>query len=268
MKFVYSTDLHGNKKKYEDVFGFAIEHNVDLIHLGADLLPKGSSILKEQKQFIRGYLKVFYDRCREKGITVLAMFGNDDLVSRKKYFKDYATLLDEAVYLRDGYAFSGYPFVPDYPFGLKSNCKLDHDRWVMPEAQLGRPVDVGPDGFVPILDLEGYFKAKGTIEADLKLLKGGDKAVVAMHCPPCGLGLDVCDGNRRVGSKSIMEWIEREKPLLVLSGHIHESYECSKIWKANIGDTTVIQPGQGTFETHMVYIEINGRLVSADLVIK
>jgi Icc-related predicted phosphoesterase len=49
----------------------------------------------------------------------------------------------------------------------------------------------------------------------------------------------------------------------VLTGHIHESPQISHVWKANIGKTTIIQPGQSTFiglttkiKTTMVYIEI------------
>lgn len=126
IKFLYTTDLHGDIDKYRKLLDLAIEHDIDLIHLGADLLPKGSGILKAQKNFVKGYLKSFYIECRDKGINVLAFFGNDDLYTRKKYFRKYAELLDEVPYEQNGYTFKAYGYVPDYRFALKSACKIDH----------------------------------------------------------------------------------------------------------------------------------------------
>jgi len=40
MKFLYATDLHGNKDKFEKFFEVAKDLNIDLIHVGADILPK------------------------------------------------------------------------------------------------------------------------------------------------------------------------------------------------------------------------------------
>ena len=127
-------------------------------------------------------------------------------------------------------------------------------------------MDVGPNGFEPIQDLDRYLKDKGTIEDDLKHLEGGNRAIVAIHCPPNGLDLDVCYGGRRVGSKSVTEWIAREQPLLCMCGHIHESYTVTGTWKAVSGNTTIIQPGQLDKETSLVHIEINGSSVNARLV--
>jgi len=266
LRFIYTTDLHGAAHKFEQCMAYTEKLGVKLLHIGGDILPKGSHIMEEQKKFVNGYLKKFYTRCKEKGITVLSFFGNDDLYTRKKYFRKYGVLLDEQPHTQDGYEFTAYQYVPDYPFNLKTACKKDSSSWVMTESQFGNPVDVGPNGFEPIQDLKKYFKDKGTIEDDLKRLKGGNKAIVAMHCPPQGFDLDVCYGGRRVGSRSITEWVKREKPLLLLCGHIHENYQVTGTWKAISGNTTVIQPGQMESETSMVYIEINGPSVSANLI--
>jgi Icc-related predicted phosphoesterase len=244
MKFIYVTDLHGDERKYQYALDTAKGHSVDLIHLGADLLPKGSSILKVQKKFVNGFLKNFYNDCKQNNIDVLAFFGNDDLYSRKKYFRKYATLLDEQSYEKDGYVFTAYPYVPDYPFGLKTACKIDYPGWEKGERDLSSPVDVNENGFVFIKDLDEYLAKKGTIEGDLKNFKGGPEVIAAIHCPPYGLDLDVCSGGRRVGSKAVHDWIVKEQPLLVLSGHVHESPGVSGIWKTQVGKTIVIQPGQ------------------------
>jgi len=140
IRLLYATDLHGDTQKYEDVLEFAKEHEIKLIHLGADILPKGPALLKIQKKFVKGYLKHFYARCQYEGIKVLACFGNDDVYTRKKYFREYADLLDEEPYERDGYVFKAYPYVLDYPFGLKTACKLDHALWERP-GYIGIPCD-------------------------------------------------------------------------------------------------------------------------------
>ena len=112
-------------------------------------------------------------------------------------------------------------------------------------------------------DVKEYFRKKGTIEEDLKYLKVSNKTIMAMHMPPAGVELDVCYGGRRVGSKAIYDWIKREQLLIVLSGHIHENFTVTGNWRAQIGPTMVIQPGQGTYRTHAVYIEIDDQKVNA-----
>ena len=256
MIFLYGTDFHGSIQKYEAILHFAIEEDIKLIHLGADLLPKGSNMYEIQKKFVNGYLKEFYQRAKDNGIDILAFFGNDDIWSRKKYFLKYASLLDEVPYQKDGYEFKAYPYVPDYPFGLKTAVKLDSTGWKCPEAYLTAPVDFTDKGIVPILDINDYFLKKGTIEEDLRGVPVDNKTIMAIHCPPCSVDLDVCYHGRRVGSKAIYDWIEKNSLKLVLCGHIHESPWVSKVWKAKVGNNLVIQPGQSEDRTTFVVIDI------------
>ena len=86
---------------------------------------------------------------------------------------------------------------------------------------------------------------------------------MAIHSPPNGHLLDVCFHGARVGSQSVRKWIEREQPLLVLCGHIHESPDISGSWSAEIGKTTVIQPGQTPNGTTMVLLDIHEGKVNA-----
>lgn len=266
ISFLYCTDLHGDISKYQDVLKFAIEQKVPLIHLGADLLPTGSGILKNQKKFVKGYLKNFYIECENYGIKVLAFFGNDDIYTRKKYFKKYATLLDEVPYKTGNFEFKAYPYVMDYPFGLKSACKWDYTGWRCPDDYIDHPCDFNESGRYLIEDIEAYFNQKGTIEEDLKKIHADRKTIMSMHMPPFALDLDVCYGNRRVGSQAVLDWIIHEKPLLFICGHIHESPEMSKVWKTVVNKTVIIQPGQRTDRTTMVYIEIKSNRVEAHLI--
>lgn len=269
LKLLYGTDFHGDISKYETILNFAIENDFKIIHLGADLLPKGSGILEVQKRFIKTYLKDFHKRCSENNIEILSFFGNDDIYSRKKYFKKYGSLLDEVPFQKEGYEFKAYPYVQDYPFGLKTACKLDYTGWKCPDPYIGTPVDLDINGGLKrIEDIEKYFNEKGTIEEDLKDIHASNKTIIAIHQPPYNLSLDVCYGNRRVGSKAVYDWIKREKPLLVLSGHIHESYEVTENWFAHIDKTLVIQPGQSEDKTNFVVIKIVKNKIDAIIAVK
>lgn len=176
-------------------------------------------------------------------------------------------LLDENPAIIGKYEFKAYGYVPDYPFSLKTACKLDEPGWSLKEDYIGPPVDVTKEGYVyPIDDIKKYFNNKGTIQEDLDNFPCSSNTIMAFHCPPDRLDLDVCGINRgndlwvpkkKVGSRSIYNWIEKHQPNLVLCGHIHESYAVTKKWKAMIGETTVIQPGQLPDQTTMVVIELD-----------
>lgn len=297
LRFLYTTDLHGNIQKYEDVLKLALLHETKLIHLGADILPKGKGLLKKQKNFIKGYLKTFYIECQRHGITVLSFFGNDDAYNRKIYFVksigEYGDLLDEVPFKRNGYTFKAYGWVPDHPYSLKNGTKLDNKN-SKPEKLIPtyiempvfgsdtnetvmvpfspKPVDTEPTGslinsagFYEIENLKEYFKHKGTIKDDLKSIRAGRKTIMAIHSPPSHVNLDVCSGFKRVGSESVLHWIEKKQPLLVLCGHIHESYEVTGHWKTMLGWTTIIQPGQAEDSTTAVLIEIEDNYVDAEI---
>ncbi len=266
LDFIYSTDLHGNITKYEAVYDFAIEHDIKLIHLGADLLPKGSDMSGEQKKFVKNYLKDYYKKCSDKSIKILAFWGNDDLYTRKQYFKTYAEILDETPYTINDYDFKAYGYVQDYPFGLKTACKLDYPGWKLEEPYISDPVEYTDRGWEKIEDIQKYFIDKGTIQEDLNKIFVSDKTIMAIHQPPILLNLDVCIGGRRVGSKSVYDWIVENQPMLVLCGHIHENYKVTGIWKSNVGKTVVIQPGQKINETSLVYIHIEGSSIESHLV--
>lgn len=260
MQFIYATDLHGNEHKYRVLMDYALRLDIKLIHLGSDILPKGPGLLKIQKIFIKGFLRDYYKQAKDKGINLLAFFGNDDLYSRKKYFREFSTLLDENPYQIERYTFTAYGYVPDYIFGLKTACKLDYRGWSCPEEYIGQPVEVGNHGFEEITDIPQYFAKKSTIEEDLRNFPGGENTIAAIHTPPYDSELDTVKrssgANLKVGSKSIRNWIEETQPRIVLSGHIHECPQTTGIWKRTIGNTLVVQPGQNEKETVFVILDI------------
>jgi len=71
----------------------------------------------------------------------------------------------------------------------------------------------------------------------------GNNAIILAHQPPKGAGDKIALG-MHVGSKSVTQWIEKEKPLYWLCGHIHEANGEYKI-----GETKVIN-ASGQFIIH------------------
>jgi len=83
------------------------------------------------------------------------------------------------------------------------------------------------------------------LAADLHLAAHGlggparqDNLVVIAHNPPKNTGLDCVAPGVHVGSPAIRNFIEQYQPLLVLSGHIHESAAIDRI-----GESVLINPG-------------------------
>lgn len=62
--------------------------------------------------------------------------------------------------------------------------------------------------------------------------------VLVAHHPPRDTRLDMAGGRLHVGSFSVRSYIERERPLLCLTGHIHESSGLDKI-----AGCVIVNPG-------------------------
>lgn len=76
--------------------------------------------------------------------------------------------------------------------------------------------------------------------------------VIIAHHPPRDTLLDVVPGGFHVGSPGLRAFIEAEKPLLVVSGHIHESAAIDRL-----GPTTLVNPG-ALLEGRYAIAEITG----------
>jgi len=67
-----------------------------------------------------------------------------------------------------------------------------------------------------------------------------DKLILLTHAPPGGSALDYLDWmDDHVGCKSYMDFIKEHKPILALSGHIHETFGVVQ----KLGKTTLCNPG-------------------------
>ncbi|MHC1587328.1 MAG: metallophosphoesterase family protein [Candidatus Syntropharchaeia archaeon] len=68
--------------------------------------------------------------------------------------------------------------------------------------------------------------------------KRREKTILLTHSPPYGTVLDKTENGKHVGSKAVREFIEKEKPVLAISAHIHEAGGVDRI-----GNTTAFYPG-------------------------
>ncbi len=69
-------------------------------------------------------------------------------------------------------------------------------------------------------------------------LEEKSNTILLIHNPPKNTKLDKIDAGVHVGSQLIKEFIEKNQPLAVISGHIHESFAID-----TIGKTIAINPG-------------------------
>jgi Icc-related predicted phosphoesterase len=249
MRIFYTTDLHGKIWKYEAIVKILKNTKVDLAIIGADILPNGQTILKNEL-FINVYLSKFFQRVR---IPTIIDFGNDDFYMFYDLFKEcvdkcdhvYISHMNEVVI--NDYSIIGMHYVPDYPFGIKDWCRSEKDYLIDP-LQLGPPVQTMSGHMEDIKDLKEYFRNLPMIEDYLSMLPKPSckKVIYNMHAPPRNLGFDICNSGRsKVGSYAITKFIIDRKPLLTLHGHIHESsYYSGLTINKLIPETISIQPGQ------------------------
>jgi putative phosphoesterase len=66
-----------------------------------------------------------------------------------------------------------------------------------------------------------------------------ERTIFLCHAPPYGTALDEVEPGWHVGSESLRELIKRRRPLLVISGHIHECFHAHD----SLAGTTLINPG-------------------------
>lgn len=83
-----------------------------------------------------------------------------------------------------------------------------------------------------------------------------DNLMLLIHHPPFNTKLDVISVGSHVGSPAVRSFIEKHQPLVVISGHIHESFAID-----TLGSSLLINPGslaEGRYAI-LVIERVNGR---------
>jgi Icc-related predicted phosphoesterase len=262
MKVLFTTDLHGSQQKYERLFEVAKDFRADVVINSGDMLPITGGIIS-QMSFISYNLDQHFANFNSAGIYYLCYLGNDDLRIFDQMFEETCNkyplvknIAQRKVSIK-GYEFIGMSWVADYPFGLKDRCRMDTQDYVFPK-QKGKGLLSSSKGWQELDDWPSYARSLPTIEDELDRLVRPEnmrKSVYIIHMPPCGLGLDRCRTGEEVGSRALYNFLHHNQPLLSLHGHIHESPNMTGIWRADLGKTVCVQPGQAV--ASLIYVSID-----------
>jgi Icc-related predicted phosphoesterase len=88
----------------------------------------------------------------------------------------------------------------------------------------------------------------------------GHVDVLIVHQPPHGTKCDISYAGEHVGSRAVREYVVRERPRLVLTGHVHESPAVDRL-----GGSTILNPGP-FFTGSYGAVEVTPRDVLASIV--
>lgn len=201
MKVLVISDIHGsteNIEKLQSVF-----KDCDLVLFGGDFArfnhaETGKSAL---------------EALRKSHDSVFAVLGNCDEAEFISEVEDADMSVQKSMVFTDGLVIAGSgggsKFSGDTPFERT-------------EEELVSDFDVIKNSLAQIKDEDGKCSS----------------LVLIMHNPPKDTKADMIPGGIHVGSEQLRKFVEEVQPLLVVTGHIHESAGIDKI-----GETTVINPG-------------------------
>jgi len=263
LRLLYVTDLHGWNGGYERIAAVAREAEIGTIVNGGDMFPHGRDLIVTQRRFIGEYLRPYLERLAAAGISYCGMLGNDDC---RAVLDDWQELVRTSSRVHDltegwlplgeGVAICGCNYIPDPPFRLKDWSVLDTRDSRRP-PQHPDPLMSRGDRLESIADVEAFLAARPTLAEMLDTIAaqapGWERAVVVCHSPPRGTGLGNISAAVDVGSAAVRAWIEKHQPQLTLHGHIHESPRVTGIDTAQIGRTSIHQPGQERLWGRLVY---------------
>jgi Icc-related predicted phosphoesterase len=88
----------------------------------------------------------------------------------------------------------------------------------------------------------GEYSEKEIADA-LAAFNGIKPLYLVVHCPPAGTKLDEYAPGQHAGSPAVREWVEREQPVYLFCGHIHEAAGL----RDSIGATQCINVGKQGF---------------------
>lgn len=242
MNILYFTDNHGRQKNLKTVEKLVDRFNIHLIIDGGDVCPKGARIeITQEKYLTKIYLPWANKMLAEHGVKVLSQLGNDDL----EYLDIFCPTINTNI---DDISIVSSPMVQDIPFLLKDRVLPDNDNSV-PKTEIGLFYDSSRQIYKSV-DWEKHYLDRGTLKYHLEQLPVSD--IYVLHQPPNHLGLARLHDNADVGSQAVYDFLKQRQPILCLSGHIHESSRDGH-FKAKIGNTLVVQPGQSLSEDAFNY---------------
>ena len=186
MRVLASADLHGNQAVYGWLVRTASAHQVDAVVLGGDLLgcADGFDSAEAAQEHEARRLSEFL---ASTGFRVLYIMGNDDLVELNATCDRVQSIHGRRIQL-GAFTFGGYQYSLPFMGGM------------FEKSELGIEVDLSA------LD--------HLVDAD---------TVFVSHCPAVGV-LDPGFGGARIGSSSLLQFLERHSCRAHIHGHSHAGF--------------------------------------------
>jgi Icc-related predicted phosphoesterase len=245
MKVLIISDGHGAVDKLDALAEVA--KAADIVLFGGDFAAFGKP---ETGMPFLERLAAFHDR-------VFAVTGNCDDPTFRETVEEYDLSVEGSLSYFSGLMLAGSgggsKFTGTTP-NERSDEDLVGDLRLASLASGGAPWEDGPEGDEEYADEEARFEdvpgaphaaSKVAIAPSPRVLRAPaaeeapwNNLIVIAHNPPKDTKLDIVGPGVHVGSPLIRAFIEEKKPLLVLSGHIHESAAID-----SIGPTTLVNPG-------------------------
>ena len=175
---------------------------------------------KGQLDFIRGYLRNILSEHRQgnPNSRIFTILGNDDITDVEPVVRELEQegllhyLNSDVSELQNGIYVAGYPYVKSSDGGF-------YPEWEKREEEMEKDLDTLAE------------------KSDPK------KTVYVLHSPPHNTRLDVASNGEHIGNKAVRRFIEKYQPLMVLSGHVHESPRNTGKVMDMIGETPCYNPG-------------------------
>lgn len=99
----------------------------------------------------------------------------------------------------------------------------------------------------------------GIFEESVEGSDDGLPAILVSHQPPYGTLNDRVSNGTHVGSRTVREFIERHKPLVCFTGHIHEAPGID-----TLGSTKVVNPGPLGTRSY-AYLDVTDRIKALEI---
>ena len=224
MIVAYTSDLHGNKELYSELFELAEERRAQAVIIGGDMLPIRGSFqysLVEQKDFIFSFLEPELRGFLSKApqTTIYVMLGNDDWGASHTHLKNLEgqgilnLIHGRRHRLGDDYELIGYAHVPPTPFIIKDGERRDLQTDSTEQQRCTACCSL--EEKIIVVEPRQYFARRKSIEEELEELprvRKSPTAVYVMHSPPFRTNLDRLFGGRWI--EPCHKVVYREAPAL------------------------------------------------------
>ena len=193
MKIVAMSDTHGKHKSFEnDLISFSNENPDSMIIHSGDACYEGNKF--EGEEFLDWFGKLPFK-------TKIFIPGNHDISFEHSYYRlDYLEMEEIA---------------------KRNNVKI-----LINQFEKINGFNILASSHIPFLKNWAFFSEDEQRERFFEYIEQNADIVIS-HTPPYGIGDEAprgCGKFEHIGCKFLKRYIDRNKPNIVINGHIHEGY--------------------------------------------